>query len=127
MRRATSSPAQRGSRCGAASCAPADSDDEPRGFEESPRGAEPEGGLIEVVERGFRLHRHGVVVVLRAVLEQPQLLTLGAHHTAPRPFLELHFDTPGDGDGFSDDGSHHGAHGDDPPQAREATSSGPGA
>ncbi|KAH8066863.1 hypothetical protein JL721_8055 [Aureococcus anophagefferens] len=39
--------------------------------------------------------------------------------------LELHFDTPGDGDGFSDDGSHH--HGDDPPQAREATSSGPGA
>ncbi|KAH8077599.1 hypothetical protein JL720_9983 [Aureococcus anophagefferens] len=46
---------------------------------------------------------------------------------SPRPFLELHFDTPGDGDEFSDDGSHHGAHGDDPPQAREATSSGPGA
>ncbi|KAH8059406.1 hypothetical protein JL722_5432 [Aureococcus anophagefferens] len=44
---------------------------------------------------------------------------------SPRPFLELHFDTPGDGDGFSDDGSHH--HGDDPPQAREATSPGPGA
>ena len=44
---------------------------------------------------------------------------------SPRPFLELHFDTPGDGDEFSDDGSHH--HGDDPPQAREATSSGPGA
>ena len=44
---------------------------------------------------------------------------------SPRAFLELHFDTPGDGDEFSDDGSHH--HGDDPPQAREATSSGPGA